>query len=247
MTETSLPEYTYPRRKFIRRLLKAGIDLALSLLGDIKIIGEENIPRIGPLLVISNHFSFLDPVALIRIAPWPMDFIGGFETPYAPKASLLFPKLWGTLKVRRGRASTDALTAAQSIISQNGILGIFPEGGSWAAVLRPPRPGTALLAMRTGACILPVGLDGFTTFFPTLKKGKRPQAVIRIGKPFGPFSGDVRGRADRPKMEAAGHEMMKQISVLLPPEVRGFYSDDPAIRAAAQGSEIYPWELAPEG
>jgi hypothetical protein len=38
--------------------------------------------------------------------------------------------------------------------------------------------------------------------------------------------------------------MMHQIAQLIPPERRGFYSDDPAVREAARGTEIYPWEGA---
>jgi len=72
-------------------------------------------------------------------------------------------------------------------------------------------------------------------------------ATVRIGKPFGPFHAKGRGRARRRQLEAIGHEIMQRIAELIPPERRGHYSDDPAIRAAAQGSEIYPWADAPEG
>jgi hypothetical protein len=42
-------------------------------------------------------------------------------------------------------------------------------------------------------------------------------------------------------MEEVGDTIMRNISVLIPPDRRGFYSDDPLIRAAARGTEIYPW------
>jgi len=75
-------------------------------------------------------------------------------------------------------------------------LGIFPEGGNWATVLRFARPGTAYLAAQTGARILPIGLSGLNDIFP-LKFGKRPRVVFRIGKPFGPFRVEGRGRERR--------------------------------------------------
>jgi hypothetical protein len=56
-----------------------------------------------------------------------------------------------------------------------------------------------------------------------------------------------RGRAHRQQLEAIGHEIMQCIAELIPSERRGHYSDDPAIRAAAQGSEVYPWDDAAEG
>jgi len=53
---------------------------------------------------------------------------------------------------------------------------------------------------------------------------------------------DVRDRSSRQQMDELGHEMMRRIAELIPPERRGFYSDDPAIREAARGTEVYPWE-----
>ena len=47
---------------------------------------------------------------------------------------------------------------------------------------------------------------------------------------------------ERQELDEMGHEMMKRIAELLEPESRGFYSEDPAIREAAKGTEIYPWD-----
>ena len=51
----------------------------------------------------------------------------------------------------------------------------------------------------------------------------------------------------RKKLDEIGHDIMIQISRLLPPEKHGYYSNDPAIREAAKGTEIYPWETVQEG
>ncbi|MBE0697360.1 MAG: 1-acyl-sn-glycerol-3-phosphate acyltransferase, partial [Anaerolineaceae bacterium] len=154
----------------------------------------------------------------------------------------IFRKGWGVLPIIRGGSSRDGLLRAQRILEQKGVLAIFPEGGSWATVLRPPRPGAVLLAARTNARILPVGLDGFTEVFPSLGIRRRARVSINIGQPFGPFQLDVRGRSSRQAMDELGHEIMRHIAKLIPPKRHGFYSDDPAIREAAKGSEIYPWE-----
>jgi hypothetical protein len=66
--------------------------------------------------------------------------------------------------------------------------------------------------------------------------------LVNIGKPFGPFQLDVRDRSNRTAIDEFGHEIMRHIADLIPAERRGFYSPDPAIRAAAKGTEIYPWE-----
>jgi len=235
------------RRRPIRFILKKLSIPAFAILTRMEIIGEENIPTRGPLLVVGNHFSFIDPVAFVRFAPWPIEFVGGAVTPHAPLWTRIIPFLWGYHKLYRGTGSRDALRAAETILQNNGFLGIFPEAGNWATVLRPPRPGTAYLAARTGAPLLPVGLNGFTEVFPSLFKGKRAKVTVNIGKPFGPFSASGSGRERRSQLDEIGHEIMHHIAELIPPEKRGHYSDDPAIREAAMGTEIYPWADKVEG
>jgi len=231
----------------MRAVLQRLARVALALLSDLQIVGQENLPQEGPLLVVANHFSFIDPVAMIRTVPWPMDFVGGFQMPNAPSWVTWIPKLWGYYPVYRGTASRYALRAAEAVLAQDGVLGIFPEAGSWATVLRPARPGAAFLAVQTGAPILPMGFAGLLDVFPHLRRGRRARVTVRIGEIFGPFQVAGRGRARRRQLDTIGHEIMQRIAELIPPERRGHYSDDPAIRAAAQGTEIYPWTAAPEG
>jgi 1-acyl-sn-glycerol-3-phosphate acyltransferase len=241
------PEFRYPRRRLMRGLLQPLARVALVALTDWQVIGQENLPKEGPLLVVANHFSFIDPVVMVGVAPWPLEFVGGFQMPNAPASLTWIPKLWGYYPVYRGSVSRDALRASEAVLTQGGVLGIFPEAGNWATVLRPPRPGTAFLAARTGVRILPMGFDGLPDVFPCLRQGRRARVTLRIGKLFGPFRVTGRGRARRQQLEAIGHEIMQCIAELIPSERRGHYSDDPAIRAAAQGSEVYPWDDAAEG
>jgi 1-acyl-sn-glycerol-3-phosphate acyltransferase len=175
-----------------------------------------------------------------------LEFIGGRQAPNAPGIVSWFRNVWGILPVTRGGSSRDAILRAQRFLDQKGVLGIFPEGGSWAKVLRPPRPGAALLAARTGAPILPIGLDGLTEMFSNVRQGKRGKVTINIGKPFGPYDLDMRDRSTRQQMEDIGHDIMRHIAQLLPPERHGFYSNDQAVREAAKGTEIYPWEATQE-
>ena len=246
MAGSSNSKLRYPRRRVVRQILRTGIAAAFSILADFDIHGRENLPSSGPLILVGNHFNFLDPVAFIHFTPYPLEFLGGLRTPNAPPWTELFRQAWGILPVRRGSSSRDSLLNAQGILEQNGVLAIFPEGGSWASVLRPPRPGAALLAVKTPARILPIGLDGLWNVFPAFGKGKRARVTVRIGKPFGPFENNPK-LPIRKQMDDLGHQMMNKIAELIPPERRGFYSEDPAIRAAALGTEIYPWDSIREG
>jgi 1-acyl-sn-glycerol-3-phosphate acyltransferase len=235
-------EKPYKPNLALRKVMQVMARGLFHLLANFKIEGEENFPKSGPLIMVGNHFSFLDPPTFISIAPWPMEFIGGAVTPHAPKLLQFIPKLWGYLPVYRGTGSNYALKQAQRILSNGGIIGIFPEGGSWSQILRPARPGAALLAANTGATILPIGLDGFPEMFPTIRKLKRPTVNVRIGKPFGPFSTSGSRYDQRKQLDEIGHEIMHHIAELIPPEKGGLYSSDPKVRAASEGTEYYPWE-----
>jgi 1-acyl-sn-glycerol-3-phosphate acyltransferase len=235
-----------PRPKFFRNIIKAVLGFSLKNLSDFRVIGAERVPAHGPLIVVGNHFSWLDPIAVIAAFSWHPEFMGGTQMPSAPFVVRSLPKLWGYFNVHRGYSSRDALNSAQKVLDQGGVLSIFPEAGAWAATLRPPRPGAALLAMRTGAPLLPIGLDGFNEVFPSIRNGKRARVTITVGEVFGPFQGDVRGRADRERMDEVGHTMMRKIAELIPKEKRGFYSDDPNVREAAKGTEIFPWDVKQE-
>ena len=231
-----------PKRRWTRFLLSGLIRFLFAVLTRLRIEGRENLPDKGPLLVVANHFHFADPVALIRAMPWPLDFVGGFQLPNAPKWIRWMPRLWGLHRVRRHGSSRGALGEAEATLTTGGILGIFPEGGSWTDVLRPARPGTAFLAARTHALVVPVGLDGMNDIFPALGRGRRAAVTIRIGKPLGPFPRVERGRMGRGRIDEIGETVMRAIGDLLPEERRGVFSDDPEIRKAAAAVAAYPWE-----
>ena len=239
-------EFSYPRRLFIRRTAKTLASAAFFLLSDFQVKGKENLPESGPLLVVANHFSFIDPVAVMRALPYPIEFVGGAEFPHAPTIVQALPKLWGYYPVFRGTGARYALRAAEAILSQDGVLGIMPEGGSWAEVLRPARPGAAYLASKTGARLLPLGLYGLNEIFP-LQWGKRPTVHVNIGEPIGPFHADGRGRERRRQLDQIGEKIMNAIAALLPDRYRGYLAEDPTIRKAAAGTEVYPWESKIEG
>lgn len=239
-------EIKYPRRQFIRKILKTGIAAAFKVLAEIEIKGTENLPAGGPLLIVANHFHFIDPLMLIHTVPWPTEFVGGAKMPNAPSAVHFLQRAFGVIPTYRGTGSRSTLKLAESILKQKGVLSIFPEGGSWATVLRPARPGTAFLAWRTNALILPVGIDGTVKFFDQVRKDGKARITINFGKPFGPFNVNSAARPGRDELDQIGHTIMEHIAPLIPADKRGFYSDDPVVREAARGTEIYPWATEAE-
>ncbi len=234
--------YPYPRRRPLRRVLRFLAGAAFRTLADLEVIGRENLPERGPLIVVANHFSFADPALMVSVVPWPIEFLAAVRAVNAPGIVHWIPWLWGAFRTRRGSVGArSALEAGEAVLRQGGVLGIYPEAGSWATVLRPARPGTAYLAVRTGAPILPMGFDGLPHLFPHLRRGRRAKVTVRIGKVFGPFRASGRGQERRRQLEEIGHEIMRHVAELLPPEKRGYYSPDPAIRQAALAVAEFPY------
>ena len=249
MTDSLLqryPEFCYPRRVVIRKIMRWLAWIVLRVLARLRVEGRENLPESGPLIVVGNHFSFVDTAAMVGTLPWPAEYLGGAVNPNAPPILLWIPQIYGYLQVFRGTGSRYGLQGAEAVLSQNGIIAIFPEGGSWADVLRPARPGTAHIAARSKARILPIGLHNMTEVLPSLRRLRRAEIVINIGEPFGPVEINGRGRERREQLDDLSNEIMSRIADLIPPERRGHFSDDPAIRAAAQGTEIWPYDSATE-
>jgi len=238
-----MADFKYPRNLFQRSILKGVISLALHTFSDFEVIGVENIPETGPLIITGNHFSFADSVAMLHIAPSSIEMFSGANPAFTPWWGKLLPRLWGVLYVYRGTGSRQAIRDAEYVLNQNGFFGIFPEGGAWAEMIRPARPGAAYLASRTEARILPVGFTGFNDVLP-LRLKNQSRVTIRVGKPYGPVSVSGRGQERRQQLDALGDRIMKEIADLLPDHLRGKFSSDPAIREHAKEVEAYPWENA---
>lgn len=230
-----------PHHRVRRIFLRLGIRVLCKVLIRLRIVGAERIPTTGPLLIVGNHFHFADPVVIIRAVPGQLEFLGGARLPNAPRAIRWIPKIWGYYAVRRGTGARAALQHAESLLRRGGRVAVFPEGGSWADVLRPARPGTAFLATRTGASILPVGIDGMTEILPMLRRLRRATVTLRFGDVIGPFVADGKGREHRGDLERIGETIMRAIAELLPADRRGVFSNDSSVRDAARDAAAYPW------
>jgi 1-acyl-sn-glycerol-3-phosphate acyltransferase len=140
-----------------------------------KIEGADNIPTSGPVVLASNHVSYLDPLTLAWVANQ-----RGRHVRYLAKAELFDKRVLGALlhgahqiPVQRGRAdAADALTAAVRALGAGECVGVFPEG-TISQDLEPmaAKSGTARLARAAGVAITPVGLWGSHRI---LTKGRKP-------------------------------------------------------------------------
>jgi len=220
-------KYPYPRYQTRRAFLRGGIRFLARLLLNYQIEGKENLPEGGPLLIVGNHFSFIDTICPIQVTDYPLEFINDAEMPMAPGIVKFLPSAWGTLKIMQGRPNLEAIRAAETILDQNGILAIFPEGHVHEPPLGKPLPGAAFLALRLGVPILPISSyseDNWNIPGTLLKKGRRTKVITRIGKPFGPLAAKNTDHVpSRDDVKHAGLEIMEQIASVLPESARGPY------------------------
>ena len=224
-----IKDYPYPRRIFIRRIIRGVINAGLLTLTRFTTEGEEKLPKNGPLILVINHFHFLDAVVMIQAAPWPVEFLADFEMPNVPSPLRHLPDWYGTYKVAQATPNREAIHAAEAVLAQSGVLGIFPEGRLHQPPLHDALPGAAFLALRTGALVLPVGIysDHAWDIFGTIKRtGHRLKVACKFGDAIGPFISTNPIHPSKEELSRVGRQMMSVIAGLLPPDMQGEYAPD---------------------
>ncbi|MHB8893130.1 MAG: (d)CMP kinase [Candidatus Limnocylindrales bacterium] len=205
----------------------------------IRVEGLDRIPRTGPVILAANHISNFDPVVM---GSWITPALKRRRIHWLGKRELFdWPGFgWiaasgGVHPVDRGTADVEAYRLATRILEAGFVLFIFPEGTrSPTGELQEAKDGLAALAMRTGATIVPIGINNSDAVWA---KGHRlpspfPRRTItvRIGEPFG-TTGLVPPGTDRRAAKAiVTTAIMGRIAALLDPRHRGAY-------AAAIGEE----------
>ncbi len=146
-------------------------------------IGREHLPRSGPLLLASNHRSFLDPFIIGTLVRRPVYYMAKRE---------LFEKRWqawilnalGAFPVDRGAGDGAAMDTARAILERGDCVVLFPEGTRIrTGPLAEPKRGVARLALETGAPVAPVSVIGSED----VRRGWRirPRKVrVRVGRPL---------------------------------------------------------------
>ena len=145
--------------------------------------GREHIPQTGPLLLASNHRSFLDPFVIAALTKRPMYFVAKKEL-FARRPQAWVLNALGAFPVDRGSSDQEMLATARAILERGDAVLIFPEGTRVRpGALATPKRGVGRLALETGAPVVPVAVHGTDD----VRKGLliRPRRVtVRIGRPL---------------------------------------------------------------
>ena len=213
---------TFGGRIFGRAISRVSIEGAL-----------DEMPRDGPLIIAANHASNLDvPV----IGSWLIPRLGRRIHWLGKKELFDWPIIgWiaangGVHPVDRGAADVDAFRLAQRILDEGHVLFVFPEGTrSPDGALQEARDGVALLALRTGAPIMPIGIGGAYRVWPKGQRLPHPggHVTIRVGRPFRAADELPPGTDRKSAKGLATTLIMRRIAALLPPGQRGIYGDAP--------------------
>jgi 1-acyl-sn-glycerol-3-phosphate acyltransferase len=211
----------------------AGVTRAgLAGLTRVRIEGAlDEVPRTGPLIIAANHASNLDPVVLAsslmpklgRRFQW----LGKRELFDWPVVGWM-ARNGGVHAVDRASADVEAYRLAKRILDDGHALFVFPEGTrSRDGALQPARDGAAVLALRTGAPIVPIAIAGSYERWPRGQKIPHPggRVTVRVGRPFR-LADELPADLDRKSATPMATDLiMRRIAALLPEPLRGPYGD----------------------
>lgn len=203
-------------------LFRAALWTAFHVLTHVDVAGRENIPTRGALLLVTNHLSRLDPPLIFIAVPRQVRVF------IARKYRKVLPLRWfveslDAIWVRQNEPDVPALKLALGHLLKGGVLGVSPEGtrSQETHALIPGQDGAAFLATRSGATILPVAVWGTETALRDLRRLRRPDVHLRIGRPFQlPAAKRARGA----QLERITEQIMCAIAALLPEPYRGVYA-----------------------
>ncbi|MEU0938283.1 MULTISPECIES: lysophospholipid acyltransferase family protein [unclassified Embleya] len=198
--------------------------------------GRENVPMTGPVIIASNHLSFVDSVAIPVVMPRKVSFLAKAEYFDGPglkgRVSKSFFTGIGAVAVPRGAhsAAKAALETALSVLERGDAFGIYPEGTrSRDGRLYRGRTGVAWLALAARCPVVPVGIIDTDRVQPIGSNIPRlsPRALIRFGEPLDFSHHYERKDVARARREITD-EIMEAIQKLSGQDYAGVYNETAA-------------------
>ncbi|MGH2531198.1 MAG: lysophospholipid acyltransferase family protein [Thermomicrobiales bacterium] len=220
-------------RGWLRRIVRRTLYGLMWALIRTRIEHIERVPIDGPVLAVSNHLHNADPVLTSIAFPRPIHYMAKKEAFSIPVIRTVL-YIAGAFPVDRGKADRGAIRAAGARLQHGFAVGLYPEGTrSVTRALSPAHAGAGLLALMSGAPVLPVVVTGTERLPLNGKKGKLQSAApspdpghngvrILFGEPF-LVPREIDGQ--KVSSDEATEIIMIEIARLLPPDYRGVYAE----------------------
>jgi 1-acyl-sn-glycerol-3-phosphate acyltransferase len=196
------------------------------------VTGLEHVPSTGPVILASNHLSFVDSVVIPIVVPRKVVFLAKSDYFTGKGAKGLASRVWfeglGMLPVDRDdtKAALASLATALQVLGRGEAFGIYPEGTrSRDGRLYRGRTGVGHLALTAGCPVVPVGLTGTEQLQPV---GATLPRLVKIDVRFGPpleFGGRYDGVPQGKARREVTDEIMRAIQALTGQEEAGVYND----------------------
>jgi 1-acyl-sn-glycerol-3-phosphate acyltransferase len=194
------------RRTLTYRVCAALVSGLSRLLFRPTVIGAENIPLEGPVLIAPIHRSNVDFALTLFISKRKVFFMAKDSLFRVPLLGPLITHL-GAFPIHRGSADRESMALSEAVLRQGHALVLFPEGTrKEGRAVAPLHDGAMFLAARTGAKVVPVGIGGSDRAMPKGAKLPRPAKItIVVGAPIDPPSSE--GRVSRTALTAKSEEL----------------------------------------
>ncbi len=203
---------SFALKNFIYYTSKLFATLFYHVLFRVEIRGRENLPPTGKLILAPNHQSNLDP-PLVQIAAGRDVFFVAKKQLFRTWWRRLTLEFYHAIPIDRQGLDVQAVKRINALLEQEEALVMFPEGRrSRDGKLLPPRGGVGMLALKTGAAVIPVLIMG--TLDATLKPWRRERIFIRFGSPLHPTEVVDPGLPQREKIARMSQVVMDRIRTM---------------------------------
>jgi len=197
-------------KKILRAIVKGALYIYCKIVYRMKVIGTDNIPKEGPIIVCGNHKSFLDPPLIMITAKRELIFLAKAELTKSKFLAFL-GWVFDVILVNKNEKDIATVKASLKVLKNGGCIALFPEGTRKGLEKgEKVKDGAAFFAIKTGVKVVPVGISG----------GEKPfkKVFVRYGKPidYSSYKGKkyTDSEEERKELEKVTEEIMNNIIML---------------------------------